>query len=1009
MKLDKIMSQSKCGLIDFSCLCPGANCYLLSIAFAIFVTKLNCNFDLAIDIFLRKHRFNYDIFINCQLYPLSVGKIEQMDIWSSLDLISSEKRVNIEVFSETSEKPKIYMIFATKNMPHNNFPSIYIKFKEDTKSMITHIDYIFDLGLLNVGKKGKTCNICKKHFSYSWYPVHKCKFEKCFMCMRHMKNKNFHLSENLICHQNSDHSTIKCAKCRKVFKNEDCFQHHKKHVCQKYKSCNVCKTFYTIGYAHKCHEKFCRICFQSHGKTDIYCRYSSKSSLKKKEKNGTFFADIHWSVKDNIPLLICANIMNSTLTDIDGMIFCQNVTCNIKHFDVCMVDLSGVDKSVDLILKSAIENFLLETNEHDTLVIICKLNVFNQFKSYLSSKQKPLSKISNNSFAFGKLIFKIFQNFVDINDIKIAYALGKNPNLANISPKMSLTDNSIYHYISEDFATENLVFGGDNIDLFEAISWGKKEVEEIFDKKTINYIYFYQVVFKTLNAVIALQKACSIFKLMVQEHAEKNVNLFDFNTLTESGFSLLAASLSSNDICILPNKSPSKYKNSSKTELIMCSLFDRFHSKVCRHGETFSFVSNSGNQFKVGNLSLDWFCKKCKIGVMIEGCQKTQCFFHPQKPKHFFGKSSESLFHISQNNRIRLLKESKGSINKILTINECCCYQYSPIWSKIFQTLGPKKFSIKLIWKQFQNLFDNFELSKYHLPDFQDSILPSLVVPSCCYVSHNEKYQTCRFDMHTAYLNALFQQPIPKGEPISLIGKSAFDCFQNQILPKKMFAILSVTILPPKHGMASTLPFFVYKNSNGVHLTLCKTCTIKDNFHGKCIHSETERQFDVTCLLSDLLHAMDMGYTIININSVYYWPHAEKVSYLDNVLVKFMKYIAQYKSDRLKKIFLKRMALQGLGRFAFNLENTLQQIECFEPSHFQLELEKTSNIYYQVNDQKAIFESKFKGLNYHKNYRHAVSAKINPIIFALANNMTRIDIHKKAIECMISNSYLAFS
>ena len=78
MKLDKIMSQSKCGLIDFSCLCPGANCYLLSIAFAIFVTKLNCNFDLAIDIFLRKHRFNYDIFINCQLYPLSVGKIDNL-------------------------------------------------------------------------------------------------------------------------------------------------------------------------------------------------------------------------------------------------------------------------------------------------------------------------------------------------------------------------------------------------------------------------------------------------------------------------------------------------------------------------------------------------------------------------------------------------------------------------------------------------------------------------------------------------------------------------------------------------------------------------------------------------------------------------------------------------------------------------------------------------------------------------------------------------------------------
>ena len=92
LKLDKAMSQSKCGFINFSSLCPGANCYMLSIAFGIFVTKLNCNFEIALNTFLSKHRFNYDIFIACQLYPLSVSQLQQMDLWKSVDLISCEKK-----------------------------------------------------------------------------------------------------------------------------------------------------------------------------------------------------------------------------------------------------------------------------------------------------------------------------------------------------------------------------------------------------------------------------------------------------------------------------------------------------------------------------------------------------------------------------------------------------------------------------------------------------------------------------------------------------------------------------------------------------------------------------------------------------------------------------------------------------------------------------------------------------------------------------------------------------
>ena len=1004
LKLDKAMSQSKCGFINFSSLCPGANCYMLSIAFGIFVTKLNCNFEIALNTFLSKHRFNYDIFIACQLYPLSVSQLQQMDLWKSVDLISCEKKINIEIFGETSEPPKIYMIYATNNNLPKRSPSIYINLKEDVNSKTSHIDYIFDLALLNADRKGKTCNFCKRHFSYSWFPIHKCKFDKCFLCMRYIKGNNFDWSSTLICDQNSNDSILKCKECKKVFKNRSCYDMHRKMVCQKYKVCTACKSFYTIGYEHKCNERFCRICFKSHGKGDIYCRYLNPRKKKTKYEETTLFADIHLNNKDNVPILIVANINNST--DLNGMLFCQNIACNIKDFALCIKGFSDCDSNSDIILKAAIHYLLFQTNVNKTLVIICKLDLYNLFKSYLISKGKKLTKVGNNSFAFNRLIFKIFQNFVDMNDIKMAYFLGKNPNLAVISPKFCITDASTYDYNAEDFLAENLVFG-ENVELFQAVQCGKQEVKELFDKRHINAIYLSLIIIKTLNAVLALSKACIAFDLIEKQSGLTNFNMFNFNTLTESGFSFLTKALDTSNVCILPNKSPSKYKNSSKVELIMCHLFETLHANICpSYMSTFSFVSNSGKQYKSGSLSLDWACVKCKIGIMIEGSYKTKCLFHPQEPKTFFGKSTQNLFNASQNNRIKLLQQSKSSINKIYTLNECCIQHYSPVFCKILEAVGPKNCNKKDIWKEFKKMFNNFELNKYELPHFQDCILPSMVTASCCYMKHNKNYQTMRFDMDSAYLYSLLHQPLPKGDPIPLIGQSAFVFFQKEILPKKMFSILSVTVLPPKNEIASYLPFLVYRNSNGSHLTLCRTCSIQNSLNNHCIHVDIERQFDVTCLLYDLLYALSIGYKIVNVNSLYYWPTVEIVHSFDTVLVNFIQSIANYKEDKLVKIFLKRMALQGLGRFAFNMENTWHEIQCYQPYHFQIELEKANNVYYQVNEQKATFKSRLTGLTHKQIYRHAVSAKINPIIFALASNITRIACHRKAIECLNSNALL---
>ena len=82
-----------------------------------------------------------------------------------------------------------------------------------------------------------------------------------------------------------------------------------------------------------------------------------------------------------------------------------------------------------------------KANSEGLVNVVCKFDVYNQIKYHLTDKQKCKIKSSKNSFMFGKLIFKIFQNFVDFHDIKISHALGRNPNLAVIPSHFSLKDN----------------------------------------------------------------------------------------------------------------------------------------------------------------------------------------------------------------------------------------------------------------------------------------------------------------------------------------------------------------------------------------------------------------------------------------------------------------------------------------------------------------------------------------------------------------------------------------
>ena len=775
-----------------------------------------------------------------------------------------------------------------------------------------------------------------------------------------------------------------------------------------YSFCKKCNCFFSTNYnfKHVCGENFCRICFSRHNKNLKYCNFS-RSSLREVEHNHlpshVFFADLHVSGNTKEHALFLADIELSSFTELHGLVICQNLIFKFNDFKSDSMQFDMFDS--DSTLKVAIQHLAMQASANGPILVLCKLDLYDNFKKVLNREKRTL-KCFKNCFKFGKICFKIFQNFVDFNDIQLAHLLGKNPNFAVIPNDMSFTDHSVYDFKQGDFPTEELVFG-DNISLLEGIEKGKLHLKQMFDGKPKNYIYQYLIFFKTLNAVTSLKKLSHAFNLILPtSYSKTEKNVFAFNTLVESGFSLYTESLKDANVCILPNQVAAKHTNSSKAELIMSSLFDKVHSTICS-SRTFSFTNHDGNQFHVGKLSIDWFCPTCKIGVMIEGSQKTLCLFHPKKVKAFFGHSNKDLFLQSQLNRVKLIQQSKFKVHRIFILNECCCHQESPILQHILKQIGPRHFKAKEIRLSFKQLMTDFNLTKFQMPDFQNAILSNMVGASCLYVRHNTSYQTVRFDMENAHLKSLLNTPVPKGPPLSLIGEAANNFFHTRILPENLFSVLSLTILPPQNSVSYLcLPFFALKGKNGVQLTLCKSCAAHKIVSQHCNHTNKEREFNVTCLLSDLKYAMGIGYQLVCVNSLHYWPICENVKELDDVLSAFIYSMQYNKSDALVRKFLKKMALQGLGRFAYNLDNKSKETVCFQSCHFNMELTKDQNTHFEVNENFAVFNSKSENLNSIQKYKQAVSAQLNPLLFATASNNTRIRCHQKALQCIHFNTLL---
>ena len=1008
LKFEKALIETKCGFLDLTQVCPESNCLLISVAFGLYLQKSNFEMKKCLRHFLSTKRHQSNLFIAEHLFPLSVAKMSEQHLWDTLEIISSFKKVDFHLYSFSFKNHAIYKIWQTKNFP-NEIP-LYLLLKDEKNQ--PHIEIIFDLNLINNNKKGMVCYLCANHFTYSWFKYHKCKFKRCTNCNGFLNIDCGFLPQSSLCRKsdNDSNGPKKCNDCLKTFDHSNCFEYHKKRgACKQNTLCKFCGKFIclTVQHKHKCFGKFCLRCYSYHRHDQNFCNLrTSKVNDKTFEK--IIYLDIKTKLAPNSSVALLSDIDKSNMKYLNIELISYNCigqydSLEMKHFLTFKRHFNGCENSIEV----QIRNILETKYKAQRTCILSTNNAYNCMAAYFeANSDKFIGSLSSNVFKCGNIYFKRIENFIDFNDLELAFYMQLNPNNFFLCDKFNEYNNDTYKYCNEDFCCEDTSLG-DNLALYDFIMNKKNETKQKFDGKKINDIFFCILLNIHWLRTIALKKVATIFKLC-EEANTNDYYLFQFNSLTSAGYRLYTNALSKIEMCNLPNKNKSILTSTSKNELILCKIFSKVHSNLCE-GKIMSKVTNDGRQFQFKSLSLDFLCVKCKLGIAVEGDYKTNCLFHPKVEVSFFDKKSIQLFETSQNNRLRLLTLAKAHVNKIIVINECCAKdRNSKILAHTLSVLGKGPHKKKHL-EELDEEIVFFNRDYYEDLHFQDSILGNYVSPIALFVNHDQKYCTQKYDLKNAFLSKMIDADFPLGEPKRLVGKEAELFFQSQIIPNKLYAVVKAKVCAPQNILVSKLPFLPVKiktksGGKSTYLGMCKTCC-QNGAKSKCNHTVVDRTFLTTCLREDIEYALSLGYTF-NILVVYYWKQKSGCSDISSICKNAMALMNRNINEKIERKFLKQMMLSALGRFALDVEKYDKVLYCYSKTHFFLELAQERNTSYNVSERMARFEQKGKSFDYQHHYKNAVRCNINPLIFATVSNACRREVHTKAMQCLSTNMFL---
>lgn len=663
----------------------------------------------------------------------------------------------------------------------------------------------------------------------------------CKYCLKGYQNKSAHrcVMKCSACHKNNpceETEKIKCNECSRWFFSQECLAHHsglgtceRLYICQ----CGVLITSKQNKKQHRCGFKHCKWC-NSTEPIDHLCYMQPIKNKSKKEKNEEtryIIYDFEAKMGENglhIPHLCVAHLVCSSCFHLPMDKQCEKCTREQKIFrgddtvsDLCDWLFNGTHKNCICIAHNA--------QSYDLYHILPEIHKNGAQPEIIQNGLKIMSlKVCSVTFIdslnFLPMALDKLPKAFELHEMKKGYfphlfSTEENQNYSGILPSA--------HYYDPDgmHASKRKDFE----------KWHEEHKNDVF-------VYQDELLKYCISDVDILQRACASFRQIF--HDQCKVDPFKESITIASACNLVFRKnfLKSNKIALIP---PNAYGVNDNQSAIALTWI---HFQSLNNGQHIFHAANGGEKtlygYKVDGLHVESKTVYEFMGCFYHGCPK--CYSDRDLVNPVNELTMKMLFERT-NDKMEYL-QSKGYT--VITEWEC---NFRPLLQNT----------------QYKDVYETYKSWNPLQP--RDAFFGGRTNAIYLHkdIEANEKIKYV--DYTSLYPWVCKHGKFPIGHPkVYHKGSPNMPTDIN-----KIEGLVKITILPPPDLFHPLLP---YRCNNKLTFPLCRTC-VESMSKTKCTHSIEERAIIGTWVSLEIQKAVQLGYRILDIHSV--WDF-EEVSQLDN-------------------------------------------------------------------------------------------------------------------------------
>ncbi|KAF2894175.1 hypothetical protein ILUMI_11998 [Ignelater luminosus] len=637
---------------------------------------------------------------------------------------------------------------------------------------------------------------------------------------------------------------IKCSNCNREFRNEKCFENHKKTLCKIVKKCKDCfKTYKERDKPHVCGEFYCKVCQDFKQDHLCYMRVAKKPKLKntlfvffdletrqEKLKSDNSYVKIHEpnlcvtmhccsECYENYELKTCNKCDNR-----ENIFFEDN--CISKFIDYLMEIRTKFNRVVCIAHNGQafdtqfILQYVFRQTHHVPKLIMRGLKVlkleienvvFLDSLCYFPMALSALPKTFGLPVDIKKGYFPHLFNTIDNKDY-----------VGSLPPEE--------FYDPDSMKTE---------DRDKFLQWYKETKSNNYNFNLKNELIEY-----CQSDVDILRRACIMFRNLLM----KECNVCPFSeAMTIASTCNLAFKrnfLKPDTIGILP-KNGYRYADKQSKVAIKWLIWEEKRRNIS--------IQHAANHREVkipNNMKVDGYCQATNQVFEFFGCYYHGC------PKCITKRRDDPENETDYDTLNERYKNTKLKVEKLKSLG----YEVVEMWECEFQNIINSNPEI--------NDIDNHFLIIQAPLNPRDAFYGGRTetVRSRYDAKENEKIKYV--DVCSLYPWVCKYGKFPKGHPELSIGEDECKRLikENGGL-KQLNGLIKCTVLPPQDLFHPVLPI---KMHNKLMFTLCRTCT-KTSIENQdeCNHSREERTLTGVWVIEEIKKAVEKGYEILSVYEIW--------------------------------------------------------------------------------------------------------------------------------------------